>query len=232
VTYWEAFEAYRCRDCRTNCINKFDDSATKARKCRLCHDVPALNEASETAISEGEGEPARPAAQRSEQPGPSAERPEAVAPARPTNLKDSVTPVEPGNAADSERELSTTAEWVSESYEKYPDRCALPLVARHGTSLRLEYTYDTWESWTSEVVDDADDEVSGQSLVERSAVTWGKAVEMMLESHEETRRTTVNLEKAAPGHPEYAEFHVDAVTRWFSSYQKNTMHRWKPGSAS
>jgi len=83
VTYWEAYEAYRCRECRTNCINRFDDSATKARKCRLCHDVPALNEASEPTISEGEGEPARPAAQRSEQPGTSAERPEAVAPARP-----------------------------------------------------------------------------------------------------------------------------------------------------
>jgi len=139
---------------------------------------------------------------------------------RPTNLKDSVTPAEPGNSAVSERELPTTAERVSESYEKYPDRCALPLATRHGTSLRLEYTYDTWESWTSEVVDDADDEVSGESLVERSAVTWGKAVEMMLENHEETRRTTVNLEKASPGHPEHAEFHVDAVTRWFPSYQK------------
>jgi hypothetical protein len=34
--------------------------------------------------SEGEGESARPAAQRSEQPGTSAERPEAVAPTRPT----------------------------------------------------------------------------------------------------------------------------------------------------
>lgn len=139
---------------------------------------------------------------------------------RPTNLKDSVTPATPGNPADSERELPTTAERVSESYEKYPERCRLPVAGSHGTSLRREYTRECYESWTSESVHDFDDEVSGESLVERSAVSWGEAVEMMLENHEETRRTSVNLEKASPGHPEYAEFVVDAVTRWFASYQK------------
>jgi hypothetical protein len=139
---------------------------------------------------------------------------------RPTNLKDSVTPAEPGNPADSERELPTTAERVAESHEKYPDRCSLPLSARHGTSLRIEYTRDTWESWTSETVDDLDDEATGQSLVRRSAVSWGEAVELMLENHEETRRTTVNLEKGRPGDPEHTEFSIDAVTRWFSKYQK------------
>jgi hypothetical protein len=122
---------------------------------------------------------------------------------RPTNLKDSVTPAEPGNPADFKRGLPTTAERVSESYEKYPDRCALPLAARHGTAVRSEYTRERWKSWTSEAVDDADDEVSGESLIERSTISWGEAVELMLENHEETRRTTVNLEKASTGHPEY-----------------------------
>ena len=139
---------------------------------------------------------------------------------RQTNQKDSVTPVEPGSPADSERGLPTTAERVSESYAKYPDRCSLPLTDRHGTTLRREYTRERWESWQSEAVDEIDDEVTGESLVERSAITWGEAVERMLENHEETRRTTVNLEKGRPGDPEYAEFSIDAVTRWFESYQK------------
>jgi len=139
---------------------------------------------------------------------------------RQTNQKDSVTPAEPGSPADSARELPTTAERVAESYEKYPDRSELPLTDRHGTSLRREYTYERWESWQSEAVDEADDEVSGESLVSRSAVTWGEALERMLESHEETRRTTINLEKGRPSDPEYAEFSIDAVTRWFETYQK------------
>jgi hypothetical protein len=78
---WEAYKAYRCKACREACINRFDDSATKASECRSCHYVPELE--SDNQHSEGEGEAARPAAQRSEQSGTTAERPEAVAPARP-----------------------------------------------------------------------------------------------------------------------------------------------------
>ena len=78
---WQAYKAYRCKACREACINRFDDSATKASECRSCHYVPELE--SDNRHSEGEGEAARPAAQRSEQPGTTAERSEAVAPARP-----------------------------------------------------------------------------------------------------------------------------------------------------
>ncbi|WP_274323772.1 hypothetical protein [Halosimplex aquaticum] len=70
------------------------------------------------------------------------------------------------------------------------------------------------------MVDDTDDEVSGEALVRRTPLLWGEAVEQMLEDHEETRRTTVNLELGCPSDPEHAEFSIDATTRWFESYQK------------
>ncbi len=44
MTYWEAFRHYRCSVCRENCINRYDESATKAGECRSCHSVPALDD--------------------------------------------------------------------------------------------------------------------------------------------------------------------------------------------
>jgi len=139
---------------------------------------------------------------------------------RQTNSKDSVNPAEPGSSADSDRELPTTAERVSESYAKYPDRCQLPLTERDGVSLRRDYTREEYESFHSEAIREIDDDVTGQQLVARYPYDWGEAVVQMLEDHEDTRRTTVNLERGRPGDAEYAEFSIDVVTRWFATYQK------------
>ena len=81
MTHWESYREYQCRICQEHCINRFDESVTKARECRSCHSVPTLEDAPDT--SEGEGEPAGPAAQRSEQPGPERERQSRSAPSRP-----------------------------------------------------------------------------------------------------------------------------------------------------
>jgi hypothetical protein len=138
---------------------------------------------------------------------------------RQTNSKDSVTPAQPGDSSDSSRELPTTAERVSESYAKYPDRTQLPLTERDGVSLRRDYTREHYEPYHSEAIREIDDDVTGQQLVARTPYDWGEAVEKMLEDHEDTRRTTINLEKGRPSDPEYAEFSIEAVTRWFASYQ-------------
>ena len=92
MTEWSHYVQYRCRhrDCQAECINHLDASCTHYKECRDCHQSlsaelrPRSDHLPDTAVtSEGEGESARPAAQRSEQPGTSAERPEAVAPTRP-----------------------------------------------------------------------------------------------------------------------------------------------------
>lgn len=42
MTVWRAQTAYRCRHCRANCINRFDELVTKLGECRECHGVPDL----------------------------------------------------------------------------------------------------------------------------------------------------------------------------------------------
>lgn len=99
---WTEYVAYSCRRpaCQDQCINRADSPYAQTKTCRACYpgvDPDELNPRSkhlpkwaqgldpsdQTTASEGEGEPARPAAQRSEQPEPERERPERSAPARP-----------------------------------------------------------------------------------------------------------------------------------------------------
>ena len=146
---------------------------------------------------------------------------------RRTNLDNSVNGDREGNSADGENELPTVDERVAEFVEDYPELAKMPVASGHGVSLRESYTWENWSSWSAGSVCDCDhsgcrhgDEPQGDSLRKRGAVTWAKAVRNTLESYETTRDTTVNLQRAEPGHPEYAEHSVDVVTRWFSEYQK------------
>jgi len=146
---------------------------------------------------------------------------------RRTNQNNSVTPPSPGNSAGPDRELPTIEDRVSEFYEEYPELAHLPLTTTHGETLRREYTWEEWSEWTAAAPRDQDDEVSGHDLDRRCAVTWGEAVERTLENHEETRKTTINLELGYPSDPEYAEFSIDADNRWFSCYQKQYFAQMK-----
>lgn len=139
----------------------------------------------------------------------------------PTNSNNSVTPSQAGNSPDSERELPTVDECVSEFFDTYPERASMPITQRHGQSVRREYAHEHYESYTSEEAHESDDAVSGDELVRRTPVTWSEAVKTTLESYEETRRTTLNLELGVPSDPEHTEFSVDVATRWFPSYQKS-----------
>jgi len=140
---------------------------------------------------------------------------------RPTNSNNSVTPSQTGSSEDSERELPTVDECVSEFYEQYPERASMPISQRHGQTLRRDYVHERYEPYTSDEAHEMDDTVSGEELVERKPVTWSQALENTLESYDETRRTTLNLELGVPSDPEYTEFSVDVSTRWFPSYQKS-----------
>ncbi|MXR51123.1 hypothetical protein GRX03_05815 [Halovenus sp. WSH3] len=100
---WTNYAAYHCRFPRCNdpCLNRVDSPYSLTKTCRACFaesdlddlDVrgdhlpewaKSLDPADQTTASEGEGEPARPAAQPAgEQPEPDRERPERAAPTRP-----------------------------------------------------------------------------------------------------------------------------------------------------
>ncbi|EMA29476.1 hypothetical protein C444_11792 [Haloarcula japonica DSM 6131] len=42
-TDWSQYTAYRCCICQDNCINKIDSDYARARECRHCYAVPALD---------------------------------------------------------------------------------------------------------------------------------------------------------------------------------------------
>ena len=136
-----------------------------------------------------------------------------------TNQNKSVNPPTPGNQ-ESDRKLPTPEEKIAEFYREFPDRARLPLTNRHETNLREKYTNAIYEEWVSHGPREWDDTVNGSEIVEREPLTWGEAVERLLFSHEESRNTTLHLERGYPEDPEFSTFSVDIETRWFSSYQR------------
>jgi len=166
-------------------------------------------------------------------------------PSRPTNQNNSVTQTETTESANSQtaladpgvevgqlldlhdREIPTPAERVAEFYREYPERSNIPLTQSHGTQLRRDYCHEEYRDWSSEAMTDQEDGVSGSQLVERSPFSWGHAVQELLESHEDTRHTTLNLERGRPTDPTHEEFSIPAQTRWSADYQKRYFARMK-----
>ncbi|MFC7139258.1 hypothetical protein ACFQMA_05325 [Halosimplex aquaticum] len=139
---------------------------------------------------------------------------------RHTNETNSVTPSQPGNSADDERELPTPAERVAEFREEYGHLARLPLTEVPGQRLRASLL----EEYTTEVevepLTDQEDATTVFELDKRVPLTWEAAVEQLLESYEDSRNTTLKLERGYEGHPEHEVFHKDAETSWMPSYQK------------
>ena len=144
---------------------------------------------------------------------------------RPTNLNNSVNDSNPGiSPYENERDIPTVESRVSEFYQEFPQRAQLPLSDRDGQTLRRAYVRGRWNSWTSDP-DKAPEvphekSVSGSREIAVDPLKWGEAVEKMLEKYEDTRRTTINLERGRPDSPGYETFSVEATTRWMASYQK------------
>lgn len=140
---------------------------------------------------------------------------------RLTNLNNSVNGSDAGiSAADEARDIPTPAERVAEFVEEYPELAELDLTRRDGERLRREFIESTIERWESEPATERENSIKGEREVLDGPFEWGEAVELALQKYEETRNTTVNLERGYAGEPEYAEFSVDSETRWFASYQK------------
>jgi hypothetical protein len=144
---------------------------------------------------------------------------------RLTNSNNSVNSSDAGISDFQEtRDIPTPSERVAEFYESYGDRAHLDLVDADGVALREEFAIEEKEEWTENQPDipelEAKSAAKGRQTVSVEPVTWGEAVETALSKYEETRRTTVNLERGVPSDPEYAEFSVESETRWFASYQK------------
>lgn len=142
---------------------------------------------------------------------------------RHTNQTNSVTPQEPGNSPSGESasdELPTPDECVAEFMETYDDRAVLPVTGINGTSLRAGYTNEVTEEFQTEALGETERSASGTHVTAHEPVAWHEAVRRLLKSHAEARQTRVNLVRGRPADVEYAEFSVEAETRWFASYQK------------
>lgn len=61
--------------------------------------------------------------------------------------------------------------------------------------------------------------VGGETVTDVESVSWVVAVERLLESHERTRETTINLRYGWPRDDEFAEFSFSATDRWSPEYQ-------------
>ncbi|KAA9399402.1 hypothetical protein Har1130_14605 [Haloarcula sp. CBA1130] len=62
--------------------------------------------------------------------------------------------------------------------------------------------------------------VSGERVTEIEGVPWAVAVENLLESHERTRQTTINLQYGWPRDPEFTKFSFSVSDRWSPDYQR------------
>ena len=62
--------------------------------------------------------------------------------------------------------------------------------------------------------------VTGQRVSDVDAVAWIVAIEKLLEFHERTRNTTINLRYGWPRDPEFDEFSFSATDRWSPDYQR------------
>ncbi len=139
---------------------------------------------------------------------------------RHTNETNSVTPSQPGNSADGERELPTPAERVAEFREEYGHLAQLRLTDVPGQKLRESLLEEHRTEVEVEPLTDQEDGTTVFELDKRVPLTWEAAVEQLLESYEDSRNTTLKLERGYEGHPEHDVFHKDAETSWMTSYQK------------
>lgn len=140
---------------------------------------------------------------------------------RLTNRNNSVNSSTAGiSASEREREIPTPEERISEFYAEYQDRATLPLTEVDGRRLRRDLVDEGREEHIIEVGENEDRKAKVTSVTERRPRTWGEAVEELLESHEDARRTTLNLEKGRTDDSDYEAWSTDAEDRWTASYQK------------
>jgi len=144
---------------------------------------------------------------------------------RLTNSNNSVNSSTAGiSAADETRQIPTPEERIAEFFEEYPERAMLSVARQDGTKLREEYVIEQDEQWQAEAATEREEELglnpAGEQTTAYDPVNWVEAVEMTLERYEDTRQTTVNLERGQQGEETYAEFSVEAETRWMETYQQ------------
>lgn len=141
---------------------------------------------------------------------------------RPTNRNKSVNSSAAGlSASDDGRELPRPEERVSDFIDEYPDLAHLPLTQVDGQQLRRLLVEETREDHMIDVGEEHEDETAKiTSVTERRPLTWAAAVEEVLGSHEDTRNTTLNLEKGRIDDHGYEAWSTGADDRWTPKYQE------------
>jgi len=97
--------------------------------------------------------------------------------------------------------ISTPADHVTDAHGDLLDRLGLPPAG----------AADSWIARKS---------VGGQHITEVEGISWVEAVGQLLDAHEKTRKTTINLQYGWPRDPEYDRFSFSASDRWSPDYQK------------
>jgi len=143
-------------------------------------------------------------------------------PSRLTNGTNSVSPNEGGNSPESSQELPTPSERAAEFDRTFPDRSSLPLTRRHGRRLRRSLVEVEYITRTTDTVSPMEDSQSVSEIRRIDPLTWGAAVEDLLESHERMRNTTLNFK-----HDDGTEWSRPSENRWTEGYQKRYFAQMK-----
>jgi hypothetical protein len=140
-------------------------------------------------------------------------------PSRHTNQTNSVTGGTGPDTAESESACPTPAERAEEFREEYEHLAHLPLTEQPGQSIRASLTEETRREVTVPLPAE-ESTTTVHELERRDALHWVEAVEQLLESHEETKDTTLKLAKVREDDPEREVYYKPAVNSWMTEYQK------------
>jgi len=96
----------------------------------------------------------------------------------------------------------------------------LPLTEVPSRKLRKSVLEEYTTEIEVEPITDTENGTTVYELDKRLPLTWEAAVEQLLESYEDSRNTTLKLERGYEGHPDHEVFLKDAETSWMTSDQK------------
>lgn len=103
----------------------------------------------------------------------------------------------------------------------------LPLTEVPGQKLRESLLEESTTEVEVEPMTDMENGTTVSELDKRLPLIWEAAVEQLLESYEDSRNTTLKLERGYEGHPDHEVFLKDAETSWMTSYQKRYFAKLK-----
>lgn len=138
---------------------------------------------------------------------------------RHTNRTNSVNGSDGGESVESDS-LPSPSSRVREFCDEYPDLAEMPLTMTPGQRLRESLFDEEYVTRYVEAEQPLEDSFPIQEVVRREPMTWKEAVRQLLESHEDSRHTTLKFERGTWLDDEFEEFSKPAETSWMHEYQR------------